>query len=488
MPASYNFKKNQLIIGDGQEVSSQTLLVLNDLRDHGMPKQFFNRLFGTALFVFMLILLGFWIADINLDRFKLADRDFLYIALSLMVSVLIFRIWLFVASEIAAKYSAVPLLALTLVFPVGAMAMLTRFLINFEVATVQSATTAFLFGMLAGLGLPFAIYAFLVGLIAAHMIGRCQSRGEVVRAGLWTGIASAAAAICLVALSENDAGVLFLLVVLGGILGGLFCGFVVVAVSPVTEWLFGYTTDITLLELSSYEHPLLRSIMMEAPGTFQHAVAIGILGEAAAEAVGANALLVRIGALYHDAGKSLNAQFFIENQSGHNPHDNLTPLQSARIIRAHVVDGAKLVKRHGLGERICDFVLEHHGTGTIKYFLDRARKEDPTVDEAIYQYPGPRPRSRETGILMIADQVEATSRTLDSPDEDKLRAMVQRTIERILSERQLDECPLTLRDLAMIQQAFVKVLTGLRQRRVTYSEDQQKSPPGRTVDWLRELR
>jgi putative nucleotidyltransferase with HDIG domain len=208
--------------------------------------------------------------------------------------------------------------------------------------------------------------------------------------------------------------------------------------------------------------------MVETPGTFQHSLALSILADAAARAVGANALLARVGALYHDVGKTENPWFFVENQSGLNAHELLTPQESARVIRAHVTDGVRLVREHGLGERIADFVREHHGTTPIRYFLEEARERGDVVNEDDFRYQGPPPRSRETAILMIADQVEATARAMAGGTDEEYRAMVRRTMDRIRQQGQLDQCPLTLHDLSAVEEALAQVLMGMHHQRIEY--------------------
>jgi cyclic-di-AMP phosphodiesterase PgpH len=482
IPVSYTFKKNQLILGEGQEVTEQKLLVLAYLHAAEMPRESILRLLGSGALLFMLLLIGIWVADLNVERFKLSDKDFVFVAASLVVFVLLFRIWLFVVNELIARHPGIPPLALVLLFPVGLMAMQTRLLLGFELAILQSAIIAFLSRMLAALNLPFGVYTFLVCVVAAHMVAGCSRRSAVLRAGLWVSGVSVAGAACLVLLSENTMDRSFLIVLACAGFGGLLTGFGVVALSPLAEWAFGYTTDIKLLEMSNYENPLLKRLMSEAPGTFQHSINIGVLAETAAKTIGANALLVRVGALLHDVGKSNNPKMFIENQSGSNPHDLLSPEESARIIRAHVVEGVKLVREHGLGERIVDFVVEHHGTGRIKYFLEKAREANREVNLAEFTYPGPKPHLKETGILMIADQVEATSRALENRNEQAFREMILRTISRIHEEGQLDECPLTLKDLAAIQEALLQALMGIHHDRIRYPEQTNGSFGGSSWD------
>lgn len=475
IPVSINLKKNELIIGEGLKITEEKLLILDFLREQRLPENFTSRLIATSIFVYMLILLGFWIADINIDRFVITDQDFIYLTAGLIITIFAFRVWLFIVNGIVMRDPTIPEIALVLMFPVASVAMLTRFLLNFEIALVQAAVVSILLGLLSDLQLLYTTYTLLVSLVGSHMIARCARRGSILKAGLWTGGASLAASICVIVLAEGMQGLSSFWILGGALLGGIFAGFVVVGISPIAEFLFGYTTNISLLELANYENPLLKKIMVETPGTFQHSISIGVLAEAAAEAVGANALLVRVGALYHDAGKTQNPKFFAENQSGKNPHDDIPPIQSAEIIREHVTSGVRLVRKHRLGETIADFVREHHGTGLIKYFIAKAQKTEKEVNPEDYRYPGPKPHSKETGILMIADQVEATARTMAGANEGEYKTMVLQTIERIRSEKQLDECPLSLKDLAKIQVAFVQVLTGIHHQRVKYPGQKGKS-------------
>ena len=468
IPVYFKFQKNQLIIGEGQEISKETLQVFEYLSNKTRPKHFFNHLFGYAIILYMLILLGFWITDINDKSFVITDSDFIFIAISLTMAVLLFRVWQFIVGGIVDLKPEIPELALILLFPVASVAMLTRFLLSFQVALLQAAIVSILVGILSDLGLMFTTYSFIISLVGTHMVRGATRRGHLIKAGLWTGLASAAGAACLLMLSANSVNIDFALVLISAITGGLVAGFLVIAISPVAEWAFGYLTDITLLELANYENPLLKRIMVKTPGTFNHSISIGTLAEAASDAVGANSMLIRVGALYHDAGKSLHPEFFIENQRGKNPHDSMTPEESAKAIQAHVSDGVELILKHGLGEKIAAFAREHHGTDQIKYFLTKAQKSGQEVDEKYFTYPGPKPRSKETGILMIVDQVEATSRTMPNASEEEYREMVLNTIDRCRTSGQLDDSPLTLSDVAKINDALVQVLTGIYHKRIKY--------------------
>jgi putative nucleotidyltransferase with HDIG domain len=469
MPVSLNFKRNQLIIGEGQEVTAQTLLALDYLRVRGMPSAYLSRALGTVGFLFLLVTIAFWVADLAFQRPRLRRLDFTYVMATLALAATMFWLWRLAVDGLVSRDAGIPEMALVLVFPFAAITMLTRFVLGFEVALLQLLVASVMFGLFAALGVPLVAYTLAVGVAGAHWVSGCTRRSCILGAGLLVGLVSGAGGFCLFLLSGSgwQTGSA-LLVVSGACLGGLLVGPAVVALSPVVEWVFGYTTNITLLEMVSYEHPLLKRIMVETPGTFQHSVAISLLADAAARAIGANALLVRVGALYHDVGKIVNPGLFVENQSGLNVHDHLSPQESARLIRTHVADGVRLVRAHRLGERIADFIREHHGTSAITYFLQRARQLGEPLDEADFRYEGPPPRSRETGILMIVDQVEATARTMHGRTGDEYRKMVRQTIDRIRQEGQLDVCPLTLHDLSLIEAAVVEVLAGMNHRRVEY--------------------
>lgn len=244
---------------------------------------------------------------------------------------------------------------------------------------------------------------------------------------------------------------------------------------PVFEWFTRITTDQTLLEWADPNRPLLKRLAMEAPGTYAHSINVANLAEAAAGAIGANGLLCRVGVYYHDVGKMQKPQYFIENQpGGNNPHDDLEPAASAAIVRAHVTEGERMAREAGLPEVLVDFITEHHGTQEISFFYERVKEDAGTgqveVDPAEFRYPGPRPRSRETAIVMLADSIESATRTLDDPTPDRLRELIEVIVETKLERGQLEEAPLTLRELGVVKDQFLKVLVGMYHRRIDYPQ------------------
>ena len=248
---------------------------------------------------------------------------------------------------------------------------------------------------------------------------------------------------------------------------------------PFAERLTGRETHLTLLEWGDLHHPLLQRLSLEAPGTYNHTIALANLADAACRAIGANALLARVGAYYHDIGKLAKPQYFVENQPrGRNPHDQLKPLTSASIIRSHVVQGLELAHEVRLPAAIRAFISEHHGTGTISYFMERAREPDGTVpNPAEFEYPGPIPQSAETAVVMLADSVEAIARTLADPTPERLREVIDRVVQQRLDQGQLREAPITLRQLSTVKREFARVLGGMYHARVEYPRTPTPSEP-----------
>jgi len=264
------------------------------------------------------------------------------------------------------------------------------------------------------------------------------------------------------------------------VVGGILVSVVVTIAIPPMEHLFQSLTDIKLLELSNMNLPVLKDLAVLAPGTYHHSVVVGTLAEKAAEAIGVNALFARVSAYYHDIGKLQQPQYFVENQKdGHNPHDDLSPNMSALILVSHVKDGVAYAKEHGLPRPLVDAIPEHHGTRLIRFFHEKAKQlaieDGREVDESEFRYPGPKPRSKETAVLMLADSVEAISRTLSDTSPANLRLMIERAIQDVLDDDQLDECSLTLGDLSKISEAFLSVLAGMHHQRVEYPESTEKS-------------
>jgi hypothetical protein len=353
--------------------------------------------------------------------------------------------------------------------PVGSM--LLAILLRPRLALFSTAVLAILVGLAAGRELGPMTVAFVGGLVGVYATRQLHRRSDFGVAGLLVAVASAAAATGTgllegtgeyAVLAENAAYALG---------GGLLSAVVTIGVLPFLEQMFGLLTPIKLLELANPAHPLLKRLQLEAPGTYHHSIMVGNLAEAAAEAIGADTLLVRVGTYYHDIGKLRRPAFFVENQVGiENPHDRMTPSLSSLTVAAHVRDGIELARDFGLPQAIVDFIPQHHGTGLLAYFYHQALERGDPIEESAFRYDGPKPQSRETAIVMLADATEATVRSLNRPTPDRVGETVRRIVRDKLEDRQLDECALTFRELDRVGAAFVRILSGMLHPRLEYPD------------------
>jgi putative nucleotidyltransferase with HDIG domain len=344
-----------------------------------------------------------------------------------------------------------------------------------------------------GGSISFTLYTLIGSLVAAMGAARVTQRGTLLRAGAAVGLTNVGVILAVLLTEEAPNTAREVLVLTSaGLLSGCLAGGVVSALAPLVESVFGYTTDVKLLELANREQPLLRELEIRAPGTYHHSMMVGHLAEKASEAIGANALLAKVGGYYHDIGKMRRPHFFVENvtiHQGENRHEKLSPSMSARIIQAHVKDGLELGRSHKLVPGIMQSIGQHHGTSIIRYFYEKAKElVDPekgeNVQEHEYRYPGPKPQSREAGILMLADSVEAASRTLPDMSPPRVQQLVQRIINNYFRDGQLDECSLTLRDLHAIARSFIDTLSAIRHERIDYPEatDSEGKPLDESAD------
>ena len=327
-------------------------------------------------------------------------------------------------------------------------------------------------------GLVTCVTGAVVAALAAEYVRR---RSTLIRVGVVIGISQMIVAGTFALMRPELPALGEELTRLAGLgLQGLVVGLLVSGLLPTIEHVFSVTTDISLLELgNTHEQPLLRKLLLEAPGTFHHSFIVGLLSEAGAEAVGGNALLARVGALYHDVGKLNKPDYFAENSpEARGRHRELTPEMSLLIISAHTRDGVELGRYYNLPQAILDFMPEHHGTSLIEYFYHAAQKlrGEEAVNEEAFRYPGPKPQRIETAIVMLADAAEAISRQMPDPNLARLREMVHEVALKRLMDRQFDECPLTLHDLARIEDAFLRVLKAIYHTRPTYPKGGKPNP------------
>ncbi len=360
--------------------------------------------------------------------------------------------------------------------PVAGVVMLSVFLFNdLHLAFIMAFVSSIIVTMIAGGDYRLMIVYFMGGLSGAYAIWDARTRGQFIKAGI---IISLVYVVCVMmqypSLGQIYSRDFLVFQVFPLVINAMVSSFIVMATLRIFEKLFGVVTNYTLLELSDFNHPLLKRMMMEAPGTYQHSLAVSQLAEAAADAVGANGLLCRVGGYYHDIGKLVTPEYFTENQNaGFNKHDGIEPTMSRLVILNHVKEGLELGKEYRLHPAILDFIPEHHGTGLIHYFYHKSMQdaeEGEVVEEQDFRYPGPKPQTRETAILMLADSTEGAVRSMEDHAPSRIEDVVQKVINNKFIDGQLDECPLTLKDINKISRAFTRLLSAMYHSRVKYPE------------------
>ncbi|MFK7929853.1 MAG: HD family phosphohydrolase [Myxococcota bacterium] len=481
-PVQVFVKRGTVLFRDGEELDEQQILryrAMSNTRGNVLWLQVLSVVFFAALLVFGLV----QFASTNLRGFSLSVRDVAAAGVLVLLTTVLTRAGVGLSGLVATLvgYDCAPS-SVWFAIPVAAAPMLMRLLVGVNWALLTSVVVAAVCGLMMDLDALMVLFVFFSGVVATGSVHQTRERLSVLRAGLVVGVANAAMALLIHFLGfysgEGELlGSVSLLPVWSmafAFLGGLVGSFLVLGLMPVFESA-GFVTDYRLMELANLNHPLMRQLMLRAPGSYHHSVVVGSLAEAACEEIGANALQTRVAAYFHDIGKSLKPQYYVENQgSGGNKHVGLDPYTSAAIIVSHVTDGADLARQHRLPKPCIDNIYMHHGTGLLQYFyaraVDMAGGDESAVDEAAFRYPGPRPDSKESGILMLADKVEAATRTIAEPNEDKFRSMIHAIINSVMADNQFEDCPLTFKELYTISDAFVGVLMGIHHQRIEYPQ------------------
>lgn len=477
-PSLVVLKRNQVVARSGDTVTTKMLAqfdAISKYSDTGRRPQHF---IGLLLIVAALYF-GAWkfiehrslTSTLSLSK----GRAFTLVASAILIQVVLLRSGAILAETLAAQSVVAPWNDATLwslAIPFAVATLLVALLMDGPLALTAATITALFAGLVSPNGVLMACYAMVSSSAAIYGIGRYSERQSVTLAGLFVAGINSAAALALILAAQQPLTLGTILMAVGcGLLGGLFTTIFTAGALPVSESLFGILTDVKLLELSNADLPVLGQLALRAPGTNQHSHAVGQLTEEACRSIGANALLARIGALYHDIGKLAAPDMFVENQTGTNPHDRLRPSSSAKIITSHVTYGLKLAKEIGLPAKIAAFIPQHHGTRTLHYFLRKAQAQaihGDQVNEAEFRYPGPRPQFKESAIMMLADSCEAAARSLARPDPENIRSIVSKIFDAIVSDGQLDECDLSLRELTTIKESMIASLVAIYHARIDY--------------------
>jgi hypothetical protein len=473
-PILYQIKAGEMLLREGERVTGVQLLKLKALRSQKRQERRYARSLGAIAMLLCLIVALFHLhVQQRGRRIYAANKDVLFLAALLCLFFLAPG-----ASEILftslAQNTPLDIAEATLFFgaPLAAGAMTVCLFMGFEMAALFAVVLSACAAVLFQSRLEVFLFFLISSLMAAYWTQHCRERRVFISAGLKIGLLN----ILLATPAAVYMGVPMGFPLIWGwclaFLGGIVSGILSAGIVPLLELAFGYTTDISLLELANLERPILRQLMIEAPGTYHHSVIVGSMVEAAAAEIGANPLLAKVCGYYHDIGKIKKPLYFIENQTdGKNRHDKLAPSMSSLILISHVKDGVEIARKHKLGEDIIDAIRQHHGTSTITFFYEKAKaRKGAEVKIDDFRYPGPKPQTREIGLVMLADIVEAASRTLENPTPSRIQGLVQKLINKVFSDGQLDNCTLTLRDLHKIAKSYNKILNGIHHHRIEYPE------------------
>ena len=473
-PVFFKIKKGEMIVREGERIGPEHILKLETETKSSRPMDLIGRIPAMAILIGVLFASIYFV---GLMRTK-STADLLFNASLFLSLFLVTWAYNFVAGEIERGFPYLSSTALLFGMPVALGAMLISIFQGVGAAASFSLIIAVFASLAAGARVELFIYFFVSSLIAAYGVRNCTERVILIKAGLMTGLINLILSLAVQMIYGRLYTLEAVVASLAGFLGGLLAGIVATGVLPLVEIVFGFTTNIKLLELGNMDQPLLKELMVQAPGTYHHSVVISNMVEATAKAVHANPLLAKVSAYYHDIGKMKKPLYFIENQPGaENKHEKLAPSMSSLILISHVKDAVELAREQKLGRDIIDIIQQHHGTSLISYFYHKAQERQLSksgkvteIKEEDFRYPGPKPQTKEAGLVMLADMVEAASRSLVDPTPARIQGMVQKIINKVFSDGQLDECELTLKDLHEIAKGFNKTLSGIFHHRIEYPE------------------
>ncbi|MEN2995203.1 MAG: HDIG domain-containing metalloprotein [Thermodesulfovibrio sp.] len=424
-------------------------------------------------FIIIFLLLVFFYRD--LKRYKpayLKKKKMITLLVSLMIFTLIIsrtfeHIFLVFSKGLGVENIFIHIFGI----PIAIGSAIVVLIFDFHTAITFSLIISFMIGIWLKIPL-IPLYVFLGCLIGAFSLFKCKKRTDIINAGIYIALANIFTSIAILLILKDFDLHLAYFAIIFSIINGFTVSALCFLCLPAIERLFNVTTSVSLAELLDINHPLMKQLSLQAPGTYHHSMIVGSLAEAASEVVGVNPLLAKVASYYHDIGKIRMPEYFIENQTGSiSKHEKLNPHLSSMIIIAHVKDGVELAEEFNLPEIVKDVIQQHHGTKLVTYFYQKALKEMDTPPlEQDYRYPGPKPQTKLAALIMLADAVEAAARTLDDPTPARISNLIDKIIKNIFLDGQLDECEITLKDLSEIKKKFEYTLTGIFHRRVSYPE------------------
>jgi len=477
-PVYYQIKKGEMLVREGERIGEEHILKLAAEAKMKGQRSVFGRVPGMTILIGLLFLFVYMTGLVKPAASSRNTRYYIFNSLTL-ITIFIF-VWLygFVAEDMGRGFRLITSEALLFAMPVACGAMLISVFEGMSMATMFSLIIAVLSSLAIDGDLKFFIYFLVSSLAAAYWVREYRERGILIKTGLKVGLINVLLCISMETVYGSLLSIETLVALTLGFIGGVLAGIISTGIIPLVEMAFDFTTDMKLLELANLDQPLLKELMVQAPGTYHHSVIVSNMVETTAKAVKANPLLAKVSAYYHDIGKMGKPLYFIENQmGGENRHDKLAPSMSNLILISHVKEGVEMAQKHKLGREIIDIIQQHHGKSLISYFYNKAKEQvvnrggkNSDVKEENFRYPGPKPQTKEAGLVMLADMVEATVRSLTNPSPARIQGTVQKIINKAFVDGQLDDCELTLRDLNEIATGFNKTLGGIFHHRVEYPE------------------
>jgi len=497
-PTYQLIKKGEIIIRQGEKVTLSHIRKLQEESKHRKLFEVICKVSGAFVLnlVFFFIMYHIGLTRRGSVEFKLKDLIFLT---SLLIFFSLVSLGLYNATDaLLRSYEIISQRVGAYLLPVASLGLIVSIFRNLSAAVTLGTIFSILASIISGNTITMVLY-FLPGtLIGIYDVRFAKDRSVIIRTSFKIGFTNLILALGIELFYYNYSGINFFVTAFFAFLGGLLTGVITTGLLPLIEMIFGYTNNIKLVELANLDSPIMKDLMVQAPGTYHHSIIVSTLAEAAAGDVGANPILCKVASLYHDIGKIKMPLYFIENQvNNENKHEKLAPSMSALILLSHVKDGVDLAIKSKLPREITEIIQQHHGTSLIQYFYNKAKEQAEkkgdkyvTLKEEDFRYPGPRPQTKEAALVMLSDQVEASARTLEDPTPSRIKGLIQRIINKSFADGQLDECDLTLKDLHRIAKSFNKTLTGLFHHRIQYPDQEQKGTafmkPGKETKEIKE--
>jgi len=487
-PIYYQILKGEMIVREGERITQPIQDKLHAYQQSKTKKNIFFHGFTSLAVISIIIILAFslfyppkqWIPQSH-D----AKLTIYFLALTALTQFFFVRFGLLITDAVIQTFPQLSPRDCFFSIPFAAGSMIVAVLINNRAAILFSVFISFVIAFLFEMNMTIPLFSLLGSLFAIHRLKDVRQRSAFFVTGLQLGGLNCGIIIFILLFTNNAMDWKYLVNMLMGFIGGVSSAIIVSGILPLFEGLFKFTTNIRLLELGNLNQPIFQRMIFEAPGTYHHSIIVSSLAESAAESIHANALLAKVSAYYHDIGKLTKPLYFIENQrEGEHKHDKLSPTMSNLIILSHVKDGCDLAKSLKLGNQIINIIKQHHGTSLIRYFYDKAKRESDLLfndlSESDFRYPGPKPQTSEAALVLMADVVEASSRTLKDPTPARIDSLVHERIKQIFRDGQMDECDLTLRDVNKVAESFSRILTGIFHHRIAYPEQESEAEKNET--------